>query len=94
MLDLEKLKELEKKSTRVVQWYVYPEGDGYHPGQASVRGPFGRWLLVNGADDAPAEEVATKTDDAKFAAAAMNNFLPLIEEVERLRKEVAEVRGG
>lgn len=42
------LREIANKSTRVVGWYPHSQYDGYHLGKASVRGPFGRWLLVEG----------------------------------------------
>ena len=86
------LRELAAASTRVVNWYPHSQSDGgYHPGKASVRGPFGRWFLVSGGDNGMGDPikypvpVADLYDDAKFAAAAMNNLVPLLDEVETLR---------
>jgi hypothetical protein len=81
------LRELAAKSTRVQGWYAHSQYDGYHPGKASVRGPFGRWLLVEGGENKPGElgqGVADLYDDAKFAAAAMNNLPALLDALDRI----------
>lgn len=84
-MNRERLDELERllsNSTKVVSWYPHSQHDGYHPGSASVRGPFGRWFLVSGGDNGmngnPPTPVADLYDDAKFAAAAMNSLSELI----------------
>ena len=66
--------ELEKKSSQVVQWYPHSQYDGYHPGKASVRGPFGRWLLIEGGenDGKLGYGIADLYDDAKYCAHSMN----------------------
>lgn len=91
----DELRELAAKSTRVVGWYPHSQYDGYHPGKASVRGPYGRWLLVEGGENKPGElghGVADLYDDAKFAAAAMNNLVHLLDEIDRLKKEVQQLK--
>lgn len=96
--DRARLRLLAAKSTEVVSWYPYPLGDSYHPGQASVRGPFGRWFLVGGGDNGMGDPikypvpVADLDDDARFAAAAMNNLVPLLDEIDRLEKEVESLK--
>ena len=93
-LDKEYLRNLAKNSTEVVAWYPHSKGDGYHPGRSCVRGPFGRWMLIEGGDNGMGDPVKYPTpvadldDDAKFAAAAMNNMVPLLDEVERLETEL------
>lgn len=74
------LKELEKNATQVVGWYPHP-GEG-----GAVRGPFCRWFEVT--DVAPEYEkhVASKMDDVRYAAAAMNNLPHLIEMLEKADK--------
>lgn len=88
MIDKKKLRELANASTRVVGWYPHSQYDGYHPGRASVRGPFGRWFLVEGAngevEGSPIYPVADLYDDAKFAAAAMNNLVALLDRIDEL----------
>ena len=88
-LDIEELKVLITKSTSVVNWYphAYDSTEGIG---ATVRGPFGRWLQVTEVSnkDYPA---AKPEDDAKYAAAAMNYLPHLVEEVERLREELAQI---
>jgi len=85
MTTLEKLDELlrvARAATQVVNWYSHGPYDGYHPGEASVRGPFFRWLIVkegDGWDKSKPKPVADVEDDAKFAAMAMNNLVPLVE---------------
>lgn len=91
-MTLEELRAIAAKASKVVGWYPYPKGDGYHPGKASVRGPYGRWFLVEGGVDANGElyeGMADLNDDAKFAAAALNNFAPLLDEIDRLRSALA-----
>jgi hypothetical protein len=97
------LRDLASKSSCVVSWYPYSLGDGYHPGQASVRGPSGRWFLVTGGESGSmtgglGEGVAELNDDARFAAAAMNNLVPLLDEIDRLEafvsREVPAVNKG
>ena len=86
-MKLEELKRLAEQSTKVVAWYAHSQYDGYHPGKASVRGPFGRWFLVEeggGWNKDEPKPVADLFDDAKYAAAAMNALPALIERVERL----------
>lgn len=94
----EELRKLAEASTRVVGWYAHSQYDGYHPGSASVRGPFGRWLMVEGGDNGMGDPVKYPTpvadlyDDAKFAAAAMNSLVPLLDENEQLEKELSFAR--
>jgi hypothetical protein len=93
-LDKEYLRNLAKNSTEVVAWYPHSKGDGYHPGRSCVRGPFGRWMLIEGGDNGMGDPVRYPTpvadldDDAKFAAAAMNNMVPLLDEIDRLEAEI------
>lgn len=83
---IEKLKELEAKSTRVVSWYPHTQYDGSCLGYATVRGPFHRWFLVqHGQGDG--EGVADMYDDAKYAAASMNALPSLITHIEKLEKD-------
>ena len=55
-IGIDKLKELYEKSTRVVSWYAHSQYDGYHPGKASVRGPYGRWMLIEGGSNGMGDE--------------------------------------
>lgn len=93
-------RELEAKSTQVNAWYPHSQYDGYHHGKASVRGPFGRWLLVEGGDNGMDQReyptpVADLYDDAKYAAEAMNNYPRALNDLDskdativRLRNEI------
>lgn len=94
MIDTKKLKEIADKSTKVVAWYPHEYGDDRAYGHATVRGPFGRWFACFGGDNGmndpikyptPVAEIA---DDVKFAAAAMNNLVPLCDEVDKLREQL------
>ena len=97
MIDKKKLRELAKSSTKVAGWYAHSQYDGYHLGQASVRGPFGRWFLVSGGDNGMKDPVnhpvpvSDLFDDAKFAAAAMNNLVALLDEIEVLESRIKEL---
>lgn len=88
------IKEALAKSTKVVGWYPYSQFDGYHLGKASVRGPFGRWLLVEGGDNGMGDPINHPTpvadlfDDAIYAAIAMNSVPILLNEIEKLRNLV------
>jgi len=82
----DELKKLKENSTPTVKWYPHSAGDTLPPNKASVRGPFGRWLIVQGGEGYE-EQVATLNDDAKFAASAMNAVPELIDYVDELEKE-------
>lgn len=78
-----RLRELAKNSTEVVQWYPHGPGDGYHLGKGCVRGPFSRWFMVEEVAPEYKQCVADVYDDAKFCAAAMNNLVPLLDELDK-----------
>lgn len=80
LLDIDHLIGLWEKSTKVVAWYP-------HPG--NVRGPFGRWFNITPVDPQYEKHVASASDDAEYAAAAMNAVPYLIQEIESLRMELA-----
>lgn len=86
-LNLEQLKELMENSTDVVNWYAYSEFSG-----ATVRGPWGRWFRVDDIVGPTKVHVASALDDAKYAAAAMNNLPKLIDELEQFRKTFDELQ--
>lgn len=69
------IKEFYKNSTQVVGWYAHP---------SEVRGPFCRWFTVSDVSPEYEKHVAYKGDDAKYAAAAMNNVIHLIDKIESL----------
>ena len=73
------LKEHHSKSTKVVSWYA----DTY---STSVRGPFGRWLEVTEVNDSYKKNVASQSDDARYAASCMNSVPILIKVIERLQE--------
>jgi hypothetical protein len=75
----DKLREIASKATQVVSWYAHP---------AEVRGPFHRWLNISEVDDKYKGNVASQADDAEFAAAAMNNLVPLLDTIDKLEKQV------
>jgi len=76
-MDTKKLRELAKKATPVVAWY---------PHNTEVRGPFCRWFTCSEVASQYRKEVAETWDDCNFAAAAMNSLVPLLDELESLRK--------
>lgn len=85
-LSLEELKELRdiaSKSTRVVNWYPHYE---------EVRGPYRRWFTCTEVSDDSKKHVASKSDDCRFAAAAMNNPVPLLDLIEEQQRELNELR--
>jgi hypothetical protein len=83
MMSREELRELAGLSTRVTAWY--PQG-------ATVRGPFCRWFTCADVEDQYKQHVANVSDDTRFAAAAMNNLLPLLDELEEMEKKVADLQ--
>lgn len=98
--ELEKeIRDALEKSTKVVGWYPHSQFDGYHLGKASVRGPFGRWFLVEGGDNGMGDPVKHPTpvadlfDDAKYAAIAMNSVPVLLNEIDELREEFLAEHG-
>ena len=77
-IDTKKLRKIAGRSTRVVGWYAH---------MTTVRGPYCRWFKCSEVDDQDKHRVASTTDECEFAAAAMNNFVPLLDEIDRLRTE-------
>lgn len=90
-LSREELREIASKSTNVVAWYSRP-----YEGQ--VRGPFGRWFSLDGGDNGMGDPIKYPTpvapigDDCDFAAAAMNNLVPLLDELDLAEKKIAELQ--
>jgi hypothetical protein len=82
---IEELKELKSKSTVVNGWY--PHGaEGDENSEATVRGPFCRWLKVSQVQPEYRKHVADMADDAKYAAAAMNSAPKLVAALEEFLK--------
>lgn len=75
--ELNELRELAKASTNVVAWYAHSQ---------EVRGPFCRWFTCSEVSPQYRKNVAATSDDCKFAAAAMNNLVPLLDEIDRLNR--------
>lgn len=86
----EELRALAAASTGVVAWHPHAGGDSYGP-EATVRGPFFRWLKVLPVQEQYKHNVAEDVNDAKFAAAAMNNLVPLLDEIDALQARVKEL---
>ena len=86
---LKELRELAELSTKVVSWYPHgPEATD----EATVRGPFCRWLKVSNVSSEYRKHVADPKDEAKFVAAAMNNLVPLLDHVDRLTKRLEHLQ--
>jgi hypothetical protein len=77
-----KLKELKKMSTPVNSWY--------HNG-GTVRGPFNRWLEVTAVSPEYEKNVASGSDDAAYASAAMNMAPLMIELIENLESKIQKL---
>lgn len=93
-LDLEELREVASKATQVVSWYPHSaSGTDDENVAATVRGPYGRWLKVSTVIEQYKNRVANGVDDAVFAAAAMNNLVPLLDELEKARQRIDELEG-
>lgn len=88
----EELRRLAEKSTRVNRWYHH------HQWSNEVRGPFGRWFTVLGGDNGMGDPVKYPTpvanvyEDAAFCAAAMNNIVALLDEIDRLEAANQDMR--
>lgn len=87
--ELMMLRALAAKSTAAVAWYPHGQVEQCSSFKfgASVRGPFHRWLYVEEVDPRYKGNVAEAEDDAKFAAAAMNNLVPLLDYIDKLLGE-------
>jgi hypothetical protein len=81
--ELKALRDIANNSTRVVAWY---------PHYSEVRGPFCRWFTCSDVSDIYKKDVSSKENDCNFAAAAMNNLVPLLDEVELLRAESKKLK--
>ncbi len=97
----EELRKLANASTKVVAWYPHKYGGkGHFGGNATVRGPFGRWFECYGGDNGMGDPVkypvpvADIGDDVEFAAAAMNSLVPLLDEIDRLETALADANGA
>lgn len=83
--ELERLRQLADKGSRMVHWYT-------HVNDGTIRGGYCRWFTCSeGSEKLPAS-IASVEDDTRFAAAAMNSFIPLLEKVDALKKEVEILR--
>jgi len=89
LIDRDLLRDLVDKSTQVVNWYAHT---------AEVRGPFGRWFTCEGGSNGMGDEVkyptpvASISDDCRFAAAAMSNLEPLLDELDKKDQKIAELQ--
>lgn len=89
---IKELKRIALKSTDVVGWYLH-KYDSFSGGAATIRGPWNRWVSVfEGIDPRThgnkKNHMSTAQEDAEFVCVAMNNFIPLLEKVEALEKEI------
>lgn len=78
---LVELRELEKNSTQVVGWYSDYGGQ--------IRGPFNRWFNVTEVADEYKKHCGSASDDARFAAAAMNAMPALLDYIQKLEEMLA-----
>lgn len=76
MIDIPNLLKLIAGATKVVSWYAHGQGDQVP--EATVRGPFCRWLKVTGPSPGHEKDVADAYADAQYAAEAMNALPELI----------------
>ena len=76
--EIKRLKDICNKASKVVTWYDYGDEDG------TVRGPWCRWFKCEeGVVKNRPDSVSDVADDVTFAAEAMNNFLPILLELEK-----------
>lgn len=84
----EELRKIAEESSDVVAWYPHPEDN-------TIRGPFGRWLQVieggSGYPGVPAP-IATAENDTRFTAAAMNNLVPLLDELDAMERKIVDLQ--
>jgi len=81
-LNIDELEAAYLKSTRVVAWYA-------HPGE--VLGPFCRWLTVSEINPEYQKHCGSKSDDAAYAAMAMNAVPHLIAALREQANQVASL---
>lgn len=79
---LDSLREIAGKSTRVVSWYAYHK---------EVRGPHNRWFTCSDVSGSNTQHVSSIKDDCMFAAAAMNNFVALLDLVDEQQRKIEEL---
>lgn len=80
---IEEIKECKSNSTSVVGWYAH---------SSEVRGPFNRWFKCSEVNDAYKQYVSSTNEDCLYAAAAMNYMPSLIEEYEKVKRELEELK--
>ena len=85
IINMNALKELHDKSTKVNAWYAHGWEDG------TVRGPFHRWFKCSEVEPRYAKHVAGVAEDTEYCAGAMNLAPYLINAVETLLKRVSEL---
>jgi hypothetical protein len=81
----DQLRELASKSTQVVGWYDHGLQDG------TIRGPFHRWFKCEEVEPKYARHVASVPAETAFVTAAMNNLVPLLDELDTKDKEIDEL---
>lgn len=80
------LRTLAEASTMVTSWY--PHGETKEAEGPTVRGPFHRWFVCWNVSPDYQHLVANPMDDCKFAAAAMNNLVPLLDKLDTIENEL------
>jgi hypothetical protein len=79
----EQLRELITKSTPVVGWWEHT---------STIRGPWHRWFTCELGTDEKGEHLAPVEDDVRFAAAAMNNLVHLLDELDEQDKKIYDLK--
>lgn len=82
--ELDALREVAANATQVVSWYPHGVEDG------TVRGPYHRWFKCTGNEDGK-HPTANIENDVNFAAAAMNNLVPLLDHIEELERQIVDL---
>ena len=80
---IQKLKDSQRSSTPVNNWYAHSN---------EVRGPYNRWFTCSEVDLAYKSNVASTKKDCEYAANAMNYLPIIIEEYEKVKKELDELK--
>lgn len=91
------LKEIAHNSSDVVAWYLH-KYDTSKGGDATIRGPWNRWLTIFEGIDPKSHGnkdncgVSDVQVDAEFVCVAMNNFIPLLDLITKMSEEINNIR--
>lgn len=65
---------------------------GWWEHRGTIRGPWNRWFSCDVGSDTEGKHLAPVEDDIAFAAAAMNNLVHLLDDLDEAEKKIIDLK--